>query len=86
MAFKIQRQAKPSVVKLQEGLLRVSKNENPINKMGISLKLNTQDGSLDGSIRFFAAKTGLSSEQELIEAIERFINEDLKATDVSLER
>lgn len=84
MAFKIPAKQAPTVVKLQEGVQRTKKDETYINQMGMSLELDTEDGGLTGQIRFFAAKTGLSSLQELIDAVEQFVNQGLKATDVEL--
>ncbi|WP_146049339.1 MULTISPECIES: hypothetical protein [Alkalispirochaeta] len=49
------------------------------NEIGVNFKFDAKEKVLSGKMMFFEVKTDLADERELYEAIEKAINEVLKA-------
>lgn len=78
MAFKLEDTFQAPTVVIQSGKLRAPKDEELVNEVGLALELDTEDGGLEGTIRFHSVKTGLKNKKQLAEAIEKFMNDILQ--------
>lgn len=78
MAFSISKKEKFGKVTIKDGP-QANSRKNPVsNDIGVKVTLDTETGEMDGKISFFSVKTSLTSEKELVEAIEKAINDNFK--------